>query len=207
MSVWIAAALLTFGACLAIAMPFLRARAPSSAPAAHDLEVYRDQLAELERDAARGLIGSGEAAEARAEIGRRMLRLEAAAKARRSSPGAARLARIAATAAIVAVPLASWGIYAALGSPDIPDDPLQARLSKDPADSTMDELVARAESHLAANPDDGRGWEVLAPIYLRMGRYDDSVGAYQQCHPSRGRRRRHWSRVWARRSRRLPAAR
>ena len=45
--------------------------------------------------------------------------------------------------------------------------------------ATVDELVARAEAHLAANPDDGRGWDVLAPIYARLGRYDEAVTAYR----------------------------
>jgi cytochrome c-type biogenesis protein CcmH len=76
------------------------------------------------------------------------------------------------------VPLISWAVYARLGSPDIPSQPLSERLARNPADSTVDELVARAESHLAANPSDGRGWEVLAPIYMRMQRFSDSARAY-----------------------------
>ena len=59
-----------------------------------------------------------------------------------------------------------------------PAQPLAARLEKNPADSTVDELVGRAEAHLAANPDDGRGWDVLAPIYLRLGRFPEAVTAY-----------------------------
>jgi len=40
--------------------------------------------------------------------------------------------------------------------------------------------VARIEAHIAAHPDDGRAYEVVAPVYLRMGRYDDAVSARQQ---------------------------
>src|SRR5690606_26085543 len=39
------------------------------------------------------------------------------------------------------------------------------------------ELVARAERHLDANPEDGRGWEVLAPIYSRIGRHAEAAEA------------------------------
>lgn len=176
MHFWIVAALLTFGACLAILLPLMRAR--TAVPAsAHDLAVYRDQLAEIERDAARGLIGTAEAGEARAEIGRRILRAGAAPQGPTRSTGAWR--RLVPAVAILAVPLLSWGFYGYLGSPDLPSQPLAARLSADPAKSSVDELIVRAEAHLAANPDDGKGWEVLAPVYLRVGRPADSVTAYR----------------------------
>ena len=175
---WVVAALLTLGASLAVLLP-LAGRTTVRAPdGAHDLEVYRDQLAELDRDAARGLIQPAEAGEARAEIARRILKADkVAAGASTASYGSS--ARALGVAAVLAVPLVSWGIYAAIGSPDLPSQPLQARLEKNPADATVDELVARAEAHLAANPDDGRGWDVLAPIYARLGRYGEAVTAYQ----------------------------
>jgi cytochrome c-type biogenesis protein CcmH len=175
---WTAAALLTFGACLAILFPLMRARAAAPA-AAHDLAVYRDQLAEVDRDAARGLIGTAEAGEARAEIGRRILRIGAAAQDMLPAHPAGAWRRLLPALAILAVPLLSWGIYIYLGSPDLPSQPLAARLSADPAKSPVVELIARAEAHLAANPDDGKGWEVLAPVYLRVGRPEDSVTAYR----------------------------
>jgi len=80
---------------------------------------------------------------------------------------------------VLAVPLVSWGLYIKLGSPDLPAQPLSERLAKNPADSSVDELVARAEAHLAANPSDGRGWDVLAPVYLRLQRYSDAARAYR----------------------------
>lgn len=87
--------------------------------------------------------------------------------------------RAAGMAAVLVVPLVAWGLYAFLGSPDLPSQPLQERLAKNPADSSVDELVARAEAFLSANPKDGRGWDVLAPIYLRIGRAGDAVIAYR----------------------------
>ncbi len=41
----------------------------------------------------------------------------------------------------------------------------------------MEAVIARVESHLERNPDDGRGWEVIAPVYLRLGRFEDAVKA------------------------------
>lgn len=176
---WVIAAILTLGASLAVLLPLAGGTKGASAAGDHDLEVYRDQLSELDRDVARGLIQPAEAEEARAEIGRRILRL-GGAEARPSATRRASVAtRLVATIAVLAVPLVSWGLYIKLGSPDLPSQPLAERLAKNPADSSVDELVARAEAHLAANPSDGRGWDVLAPVYLRLQRYSDAVSAYR----------------------------
>ena len=177
---WVIAAILTLGASLAVLLPLAGGAKGASTSSDHDLEVYRDQLAELDRDAARGLIQPAEAEEARAEIARRILRLDGAGPADKAATRQPSMAtRLVATAAVLAVPLVSWGVYSQLGSPDLPSQPLSERLAKNPADSSVDELVARAEAHLAANPGDGRGWDVLAPVYLRMQRFADAVTAYR----------------------------
>lgn len=173
---WFIVGLLTLGASLAVLLP-LAGRPRADSAASHDLEVYKDQLAELDSDAGRGLIGATEAEEARAEIARRIIRSNAAAGASmKMSQGGL---RFLGAAAVLAVPLVSWGIYGAIGSPDLPGQPLRERLTRNPADSSVDELIARAEAHLAANPVDGRGWDVLAPVYLRLGRTAESVTAYR----------------------------
>ncbi|MER8580741.1 c-type cytochrome biogenesis protein CcmI [Mesorhizobium sp. M1423] len=176
---WVIAAILTLGASLAVLLPLAGGSKNASAAGNHDLEVYRDQLAELDRDMARGLIQPMEAEEARTEIARRILRLSNAGQADATATQPSRSTRLVATAAVLVVPLVSWGLYGQLGSPDLPSQPLSERLAKNPADSSVDELIARAEAHLAANPSDGRGWDVLAPIYLRMQRYADAVTAYR----------------------------
>lgn len=176
---WLTAALLTLGASAAILWPFLRgAPRDLAAPAAHDLEVYRDQLSEIERDAANGLVGPAEAEEARAEIGRRILRAAGAGTGASAGPSE-RLGKSIVTAAVLAVPLLGWGAYAVLGSPNLTDQRLESRLAKNPAESSLDELVSRAEQHLHENPGDGRGWDVLAPIYLRMGRSEEATIAFR----------------------------
>lgn len=176
---WVIAAILTLGASLAVLLPLAGGTKGASAAGDHDLEVYRDQLSELDRDMARGLIQPGEAEEARTEIGRRILRLGSSSQAGTDAPRPSRSARLVATVAVLAVPLVSWGLYGELGSPDLPSQPLAERLAKNPADSSVDELIARAEAHLAANPSDGKGWDVLAPVYLRLQRYTDAVTAYR----------------------------
>jgi cytochrome c-type biogenesis protein CcmH len=175
---WLIAALLTLGASAAVLWPFLRARPRVAADAAaHDFEVYRDQLQEVERDRRAGLVGVAEAEEARAEIGRRILRV--ADGGSEAGHGSDRLARIVVSAAVLIVPILGWSAYSVLGSPNLPDQRLEARLAKNPAESSLDELVARAELHLRQNPEDGHGWDVLAPIYLRLGRNEDAVVAFR----------------------------
>jgi cytochrome c-type biogenesis protein CcmH len=196
---WILAALLTLAASLAVMLPLARRSGQATRPQDNDIEVYRDQLHEVERDAERGLIGVSDAEEAKAEIGRRILRLADKSKlepvsnenaassvssvlAMKKTTEARRraaTARVIGAAAVLSIPLVSWGLYGELGSPQLPAEPLIARLKEDPANSSVEELVARAEAHLTSNPDDGRGWDVLAPIYLRGGRLADSVTAYR----------------------------
>ena len=171
---WVVAAVLTFAASAAVIWPFLRKPASSADHASHDVEVYRDQLAEIDRDVQRGVIGLAEAEEARAEIGRRILK-EAARAGTGATPGSSRLTRTIATISMAAVPAIALAAYAMTGSPGMPDQRLAERLSGNPAQNTVEELLARAEMHLRANPQDGRGWEVVAPIYLRVGRAEDAV--------------------------------
>src|SRR5262245_7339059 len=147
MSFWLAAILLTAVAVASVLAPLARRRQAFVGAAANDLEVYRDQLSELDRDARRGLIGAAESEEARAEIGRRIRKLA-------SDPGsgtpfaASQASRVIALAAVLSVPLVSWGLYSLVGSPDLPAQPLAARLATDPAKAPITELVARAEAHL-----------------------------------------------------------
>jgi cytochrome c-type biogenesis protein CcmH len=175
---WVLAAVLTLGACLAVLLPAVSRRAAPAADLEHELEVYGDQLGELERDARRGVISAEDAELARAEIGRRMIKASQAG-AGQASTATDFGARMALSAAVLAVPLVSWGVYAYTGSPHLPAQPLQARIDADPASASIEELVGRAEAHLAAAPDDPRGWDVLAPIYLRMGRAADAETAFR----------------------------
>jgi cytochrome c-type biogenesis protein CcmH len=178
MSFWVAAIVLTAIAVLAVLVPLSRRPGPAADGAANDLEVYRDQLAELDRDAERGLIGAAESEEARAEIGRRILRIARGSGSAPTPRLGVSASRVMVLAAVLSVPLVSWGLYSRIGSPDLPSQPLSARLSVDPANAPVEELLARAEAHLAANPNDGRGWDVLAPVYFQAGRFDDAINAY-----------------------------
>ncbi|WP_280991790.1 c-type cytochrome biogenesis protein CcmI [Ochrobactrum sp. 19YEA23] len=179
MGFWLIAALLTLAATLAVLLPLTRRKQAFLPAEKNDLEVYRDQLREVEADAARGMIDAQSAEQARIEISRRILSAEKEGQDAASAAQSAGSGRVLALIAVLAVPLIAWGVYPLFGKPDVPSMPLAGRLSDNPDRGSVDELVARAEAHLAKNPDDARGWDVLAPIYMRLGRPADAVNAYR----------------------------
>jgi cytochrome c-type biogenesis protein CcmH len=81
--------------------------------------------------------------------------------------------------ALVGLPLVAVALYAQLGSPSLGDFPLANRTRASVASSSMDKLVAQVETHLEKNPTDGRGWEVLAPVLMKIGRFDDAARAWR----------------------------
>ena len=173
---WLILALMTAAALGAVIWPLARAR--TLPVAGSDLAVYRDQLEEIERDRADGRIGHDEFEAARVEVSRRLL--GAANTTGPDTPEATprRGRRIAALiGAIVAVPLIAGLLYTVLGSPDLPGVPIAGRDSGDEQANSIAALIARIETHLEENPKDGRGWEVLAPVYMKLERYDDAVKA------------------------------
>jgi cytochrome c-type biogenesis protein CcmH len=78
---------------------------------------------------------------------------------------------------LAGLPAVAIGLYTALGSPDLPGQPIAGRAEAPVQNRSLDALVAQVEAHLARNPEDGRGWEVVAPVYLRLGRFEDAVKA------------------------------
>ncbi|HLB79681.1 MAG TPA: c-type cytochrome biogenesis protein CcmI [Dongiaceae bacterium] len=186
MTVWIVVALMTAATLAIVLVPLLRARrAAVAGRAAYDLRVYRAQLKEIDRDLERGLLGEAEARAARLEIERRML---AAADAGDGAPaGGTQLeSRVRAAAAIAlaaALPFGAVMLYLALGTPGAPDLPLAARQTEQPADPAMAavaEMVERLALRLEETPDDAEGWARLGRSYLVLGRYAESVSAYER---------------------------
>ncbi|MGD9480831.1 c-type cytochrome biogenesis protein CcmI [Shinella sp. G-2] len=174
---WILVAILTAAVAAVLLLPLLRRPAAAADDASHDVEVYRDQLEELERDEATGLIGAHEAELARAEVARRLIAASKAEAKGRASP-AERRNRLAQAFVIVVLPAIGLCLYIATGRPDLPAQPLAERLANPGNDISI--LIARAETHLARNPDDGAGWDLLAPIYYRSGRMEDAANAFAQ---------------------------
>jgi cytochrome c-type biogenesis protein CcmH len=174
MTVWLVFALMTAAAIFAVLWPLSR---PARVLRGSGAAVYRDQLDEIERERAGGLIRDAEAHAARTEVSRRLIAATERAEAPVEVTGTLWRRRAAAIAALVIVPLIGAGVYLRHGSPNLPGQPLADRRGGTVENRSLESLIAQAEAHLDREPNDGRGWEVLAPVYLRLGRLDDAVKA------------------------------
>jgi cytochrome c-type biogenesis protein CcmH len=176
MMLWFVFALMTAAAIFAVLWPLSRAGRPQQD--GNEAAVYRDQLTEIDRDVATGLINPPEAAAARVEISRRLL-AAVDNQPETTSRSSVKLRRVAAVIALIGLPLVAVGLYYPLGSPELPDSPLAQRSQTPAATQSLDKLVAQVEQHLEAEPADGRGWTILAPVLARLGRMDDAVHAFR----------------------------
>ena len=173
---WIVFALLTGLAIFAVLWPLSRAPATTDAREL-DVSFYKAQTEEIGRDVSRGVIGADEAEVARNEAARRLM--AAAQRAPRDVRASSRVVtRAVALGTMLFVPALTLSLYHYVGKPNLPDEPLEARLKAAPAKMDMPTAIARIEQHLAQDPDDVKGWTVIAPIYVRLGRIDDAQRAY-----------------------------
>ncbi len=170
-----------------LVLPLLRRPGESAPSAAYGLDVYRDQLAEIAREAERGELGAAQAEAARAEIERRLLAAAEAAAERGSDQGAPRRAvtwGVALTLAI-AVPAAAIGLYLTLGAPSVPSLPFAERPAPQPPApepgfaQEMGDLATRLAKRLARDPNDRDGWLLLGRTYTQLGDYDQAAQAYR----------------------------
>jgi cytochrome c-type biogenesis protein CcmH len=172
---WILLAAMTAAVAAILLYPLLRGTKAADDGRAGEAAVYRDQLRELDRDLAGGLIAVEEAEYARAEIGRRLIAVSNAAPVKNLKTSGHR--RLAEALVLLLLPVVGLCLYTVMGRPDLPSQPLAARY-EDPGND-MGILIAKAERHLAQNPDDGKGWDVLAPIYVSTMRVAEAETAYR----------------------------
>jgi len=184
----------TLGAVLA---PMLGPRRSEAARAEKDMAVFRDQLAEVERDHARGTLSDSELAGAKAEISRRLLAAgDRAEHASALEPAPRGASRIAVGLAVLALPAIAVGVYWAEGAPGLPDQPFAERAASAPqrptqaqAEAQADvapapepqgeeaefaDLITRLEGIVAERPDDPQGRRLLANGLMRLGRHGEA---------------------------------
>lgn len=179
MTLWIVLTALSLVLVLWIAWPLVRPQSADATRAEYDATVYYDQLQELERDQARGMIDETQADAARAEIERRLLAAGRAAGMTKR-PRARQHVLIAVALAIV-VPLASVPLYLGLGTPGLPNQPFAERESEpEVPDAIVAEAQARlqqAEARTDAAPQDAQAWFDLGRLRLVAGDIEAAVDA------------------------------
>lgn len=173
---WSLLALMIAVAAFSVLWPL--SRMPRLAEETAGVAVYRHQLTEIEQDRARGVLNPAEADAAKIEVSRRLL--GAAAREAPKADASVSRRRIAAIVALAGIPLLSLSLYLALGAPEVPDAPLAPRLAKPIEQQDIGILIGRIEERLERFPEQGQGWELVAPIYLRVGRTGDAIAAQQR---------------------------
>ncbi len=201
---WFIAAIGVLASLGLVFAPMLRGAGRGERRASYDMQVYRDQLREIDTDRRRGVLSADEAEATRAEIARRLI---AAADAEAGEAGSAaapaRLSRMVAVALVLGVALASLALYARFGVPGFPDQPLAQRLAggglERAARPSQAEAEARAEASglrppveidpqsagmvtqleeiLRSRPDDLQGHRLLARSLAAVGRLPEARAA------------------------------
>ncbi len=171
-------AALALGALLPIVAPLLRGSRPVASRGSFDQAVYRDQLQELDRDLARGLITPADADAARLEIQRRLLATD------KVPAPPSRLSRSPVLALIVFVVIAGGavGSYLWLGAPGLPDEPFSARQAEvahggNPA--SLQQATAALAAKLKQNPSDAAGWLLYGRSLAMLNQWDQAEDAYR----------------------------
>ena len=175
-------------------------RSTTAAPDNPSLRVYRDQLAEVDRDLARGVISASESARIKTEVSRRVL--DADRNPGVLVQGSAAQAKLASVAVGAALMAAVAGYYW-LGAPGYPDLPLAKRLelaqaahdnrpaqavaeanTAAPAPTNADaeyiDLMAKLRAAVIKRPDDLQGLALLARNELGLGNAVAARVAQQQ---------------------------
>ncbi len=196
----VAAGALTFAVVLLLIAPLARRRTPAAPRQAYDLAVLVQQLAEVDRDEARGLIDGSEAEAARVELKRRILGTAEAAPSREpaiaadATPPDPRPRRTIWTAVPVAllVPLMAVAVYLAVGQPDSPDRPLAARLaqgdlaerSASPSEdrASLEQTAEQLQRFLAQRPNEAEGWLLLGRARLTLDQPMEAIAALQRAY-------------------------
>lgn len=141
------------------------------------LAIYRDQLAEVDRDVSRGVLASDDAEAAKLEINRRILR-EDQRNPEQTAKGRSGLLMVAA----LSIPVAAFAMYDRIGSPDIPSSVFEERAEERAEQASIEALAARVRSKLDANPEQAtpQEWLLLGQTYFKMQRFQDATYALEK---------------------------
>ncbi|MFZ5961792.1 c-type cytochrome biogenesis protein CcmI [Thalassococcus sp. BH17M4-6] len=207
---WGITAALALAVCVLLVLALLRGRRDNADAGAFDLQVYRDQLKEVERDLARGVISEEDAERLRTEVSRRILAADSKAAQTSDVSRQPRLLGWIVAAVMVAVLVGGgYGLYVQLGAPGYGDLALQARKdaaaearagrpaqsvaeSQVPAETNAEvsqeylDLVTKLRAAVAERPDDLQGYTLLARSEAALGNYVAAYKAQQEILRIRG---------------------
>jgi cytochrome c-type biogenesis protein CcmH len=180
MLLWLLFAVLTAVVLAVVLAPLGRPAREEEGAEAGTLAVYRHQLDEIEAERTRGVVDEAEAAAARTEVSRRLLASAAAGEDGAKAPRTALPIRRApvALAVVALVPLLTLALYLTHGSPGLPSYPMAGRAQSALEQANVAELIAKVEAQLREHPEDGQGWDVIAPIYFKLGRFREAAAAF-----------------------------
>ena len=141
-----------------------------------NLAIFRDQLAELEREKTEGTLAESDFEQAKRELQRRLLE-DVEPDVGDTTTGTHGPSRKTAIVALLALPILAVAGYGMLGNPKALD-PVERAAPQQMTAEKINEMVASLAAKVKANPDDLKGWLMLARSYKTMGRYDEAVEAY-----------------------------
>lgn len=201
---WIAAAGIGLAVTALLLLALLRGSDTEEPSASYDLRVYRDQLREIERDVARGVVPDDEAERLRTEISRRVLDADRAMAADGGGMAAPRGVTLAMGLLVAAVMLGGVWTYLRLGAPGYPDMPVAERLARadelyrsrppqaaaeaatadatlrQPEDPEFAQLMDRLRAALRDRPNDLEGHRLLAQNEAALGNYAAAAEAQRR---------------------------
>jgi len=184
MSFWIAVVILIGITLFLLASPLWRKPKEQAVRAEYDLNVFKDQLKELDGDVERGMITLDEAEIARIEVQRRLLAADdARQESRIDAQGLSKTSVIIAGLAGVCLVVGSLALYAKLGQPGYEDVPFASRdLDKEQHETDtngMAEGIVLLNKQLEKDPTDIDSWILLARTLRTVGRVDEALDAFK----------------------------
>ncbi len=194
MTIWLILAVITVGVLVALTAPLFRRRREGPPRTSREIAIYRDQLAELQREVDAGRILPAEARLAEAEIQRKILAAaDSVDPAENERAASHRLPQAIALLLLAAiVPIGALAAYLSVGSPGEPGhpfDPARAAAQAQAEDRAreMTTLVEKLAERLKQEPDNLEGWALLARSYSALRRDGDAAAAYERAYELSGR--------------------
>jgi cytochrome c-type biogenesis protein CcmH len=179
MALWLLLTILCSATAVVMSIPLIR-RYEDFGAAHHDQAIYRDQLKEVDLDQTAGGINATEADAARGEIRRRLAASETTSGMAKPISSGWKMVALASTAGLVI--LGAVGLYANLGSPNLPSVAAGQSTQTPPASSAvpnqLEGVITKLKARLQTDPKDAEGWRTLGWAQFNTQNYEAAAEAY-----------------------------